>query len=239
MHLTDGVAPSKSRHHHIDGDEDPRGDDSRPPLHPTEPAELQNGFPASLHTLERAAELTGESLERLRKDPAANIDGGAALLADYQQALGAPPSADPADWYGAVARYSGASAEEIAADFADMVYEVIHEGATRMTDTGVEVTLSPSPEVHPSRSWLTRLDLPHLARADAVECPDSICCEWIPALYRRLPEGKYGNHDIADRPHQPDDPVHRHPRHRGAVRQDAQARTGPVGDELALHAALA
>ncbi|MEV0381471.1 peptidoglycan recognition family protein [Nonomuraea sp. NPDC050643] len=200
MHLTDGAVLSGSRHHHIDGDEDPRGDDSRPELHPTEPAGRHNGHPPPPHTLERAAELTGESLERLRKDAAANIDGGAALLADYQQALGAPLSADPAEWYGAVARYSGASAEEIAADFADEVYEVIHEGATRTTDTGAEVTLPPSPDVHPSRSWLTRLNLPHLAVADGVESPDSIACEWIPALYRRLPGGKYGNHDIADRP---------------------------------------
>ncbi|WP_327104502.1 N-acetylmuramoyl-L-alanine amidase [Nonomuraea glycinis] len=200
MHLTDGAGPSRSRHHHLDGYEDPRGDDSRSPHFPIEPEERQNGSPTSLHTLERAAELTGESLEHLRKDPAANIDGGAALLADYQRALGAPPSDDPADWYGAVARYSGASAEEIAANFADEVYEIIHEGATRTTDTGAEVTLPPSPEVHPSRSWLTRLDLPHLTGADAVESPGSVSCEWIPALYRRRPEGKYGNHDIADRP---------------------------------------
>ncbi|MFC4119445.1 N-acetylmuramoyl-L-alanine amidase [Nonomuraea zeae] len=198
MHLTDGPAMSMSRRHHLDGEEDLRGDDSRPPPHPTVPA--HNGFSASLHTLERAAELTGESLERLREDPAANIDGGAALLADYQQALGAPPSADPADWYGAVARYSGASAEEVAAGFADEVYEVIHEGAARMTDTGARVTLPPAPEVHPSRSWLAGLDLPHLARADAVEAPAEICCEWVPAPYKRVPDGKYGNHDIADRP---------------------------------------
>ncbi|MGW3352911.1 N-acetylmuramoyl-L-alanine amidase [Nonomuraea rubra] len=200
MHLTDGAALSTSRHHHLDGDEDPRGDDSRPALRPGEPAARQDGLPASLHTLERAAELTGESAERLRKDPAANIDGGAALLADYQRTLGAPPSADPADWYGAVARYSGATAEETAAGFADEVYEILHEGATRTTDTGTEVTLPPAPEVHPSRSWLARLDLPHLARADAVECPGSLSCEWIPAPYSQLPNGKYGNHDLADRP---------------------------------------
>ncbi|MFI7416395.1 N-acetylmuramoyl-L-alanine amidase [Nonomuraea sp. NPDC049684] len=200
MHLTDGAMLRTSRHHHIDGEEDPRGDDARPVLRPAEPAERPGGLPASLHTLERAAELTGESVERLRKDPAANIDGGAALLADYQRALGAPASADPADWYGAVARYSGATAEEIAANFADEVYEVIHEGATRMTDSGTEVRLPPSPEVSPVRSWLTRLDLPRLAGADAVECPDSLSGEWIPAPYSELPAGKYGNHDIADRP---------------------------------------
>ncbi|RSM98276.1 N-acetylmuramoyl-L-alanine amidase [Nonomuraea sp. WAC 01424] len=200
MHLTDGATLRTSRHHHIDGDEDPRGDDSRPALRPAEPVERRGGLPASLHTLERAAELTGESVERLRKDPAANIDGGAALLADYQRALGAPASADPADWYGAVARYSGATAEEVAANFADEVYEVIHEGATRMTDTGTEVRLPPSPEVYPSRAWLARLNLPRLARADAVECPGSLSCEWIPAPYSQLPNGKYGNHDIADRP---------------------------------------
>ncbi|WP_326639268.1 N-acetylmuramoyl-L-alanine amidase [Nonomuraea fuscirosea] len=179
MHLTDGDAPG--RYHPFDGTG--AGPDG-----------------TSLHTLERAAELTGQSAERLRKDPAANIDGGAALLAEYQRALGAPPSADPADWYGAVARYSGATDEETAAGFADEVYEVIHEGATRMTDTGTEMTLPSSPEVRPSRLWLTRLNLPHLARSEDVECPAGLSCEWIPAPYAELPNGKYGNHDKADRP---------------------------------------
>ncbi|MDF5757089.1 N-acetylmuramoyl-L-alanine amidase [Spongiactinospora sp. TRM90649] len=200
MHLTDGAARGRWRHHHLDDGEDPRGDGSYPPPYPAEPIGRHNDLPGSRHTLERAAELTGESVERLRADPAANIDGGAALLADYQRALGAPPSADPADWYGAVARYSSATNEEIAAKFADGVYEVIRAGATRVTDTGTEVTLPPSPEVYPSRSWLTGLGLSRLDGADAVECPDSIACEWIPALYRRVPEGTYGNYDFADRP---------------------------------------
>jgi hypothetical protein len=39
-----------------------------------------------------------------------------------------------------------------------------------------------------------------LAGADAVECPDSLSCEWIPAPYSRLPDDAYGNHDIGDRP---------------------------------------
>ncbi|MFG1945404.1 N-acetylmuramoyl-L-alanine amidase [Nonomuraea sp. NPDC048826] len=176
MHLTDGAVPGESRHDHPDGS------------------------PASRHTLERAAELTGESLQRLREDPATNIDGGAALLADYQRALGAPASADPADWYGAVARYAGAAAEEIAANFADEVYEVIREGVTRTTDTGAEITLPPAPGVRPSRSWLTGLDLPHLPGTGLVECPAGMAGEWVPALYRRLPEDTYGNFDIADRP---------------------------------------
>ena len=48
------------------------------------------------------------SAERLRRDPAANVAGGAALLAAAQKQLGRPLSSDPADWYGAVARFSGA-----------------------------------------------------------------------------------------------------------------------------------
>src|SRR5688572_5825725 len=106
MHLTDAAAYTGSNHHD-EGEEDARGDDSRPlpPAdHESEPADI----PASLRTMERAAELTGESRERLRADDAANIRGGAALLADYQKSLGAPLSDDPAQWYGAVAKYSGA-----------------------------------------------------------------------------------------------------------------------------------
>ncbi|MEO3874152.1 peptidoglycan recognition family protein [Nonomuraea sp. B12E4] len=197
MHLTDGAALGRSRRHHPDGDGDLRGDGSLPPK---SSMGRRGGRHASQHTLEHAAELTGTSRDRLRKDPAANIAGGAALLADYQRALGAPASADPADWYGAVARYSGASTEEAAAAFADEVYEVIREGVTRVPDNGTKMTLAPSPEVSPTRFWLTRLNLPRLARADAVECPDSIACEWIPAPYQDLGNGKYGNHDLADRP---------------------------------------
>jgi hypothetical protein len=41
----------------------------------------------ALHTLQAAAKLTGASVDTMRTDPAANIRGGAALLASYQEEL--------------------------------------------------------------------------------------------------------------------------------------------------------
>src|SRR5690606_3401971 len=58
-------------------------------------------------TVDEAARLTGISAERLRRDPTANIRGGAALLASYQRV----PSTDPAQWHAAVARYAGSRAD--------------------------------------------------------------------------------------------------------------------------------
>lgn len=57
----------------------------------------------ALHTLQAAAKLTGESPEILRKDPAENIRGGAALLASYAKQITHAMPSDPSQWYGAVA----------------------------------------------------------------------------------------------------------------------------------------
>ncbi len=201
MHLTDAATltarlPAGPPHHH-EG-EDPRGDDSRPARPPRHVRIAPITDPA-MRTIERAAELTGESVATLRTDPEANVHGGAALLADYQKSLGAPMSENPADWYGAVARYSGASNENAAASFADEVYAVMREGADRVTDGGDRVRLAPDARLSPNRRWLARLRL-GTPRADGVECPMTISCEWLPAPYQELGGGGYGNHDRADRP---------------------------------------
>ncbi|GAA3231925.1 N-acetylmuramoyl-L-alanine amidase [Nonomuraea helvata] len=198
MHLTDAAAFATSNHHG-DGAEDARGDESRP-LPAPEPSSAQADIPASLRTMERAAELTGESNERLRTDDAANIRGGAALLADYQKALGAPLSEDPGEWYGAVAKYSGAEESGAAKFFADEVYATIKEGAARTTDDGEKVTLPAVPGLEKIEKWLEKLGLRH-ERTDGVECPASVSCEWIPSAYQQLPPPKdYGHYDLANRP---------------------------------------
>ncbi|MFI0419441.1 N-acetylmuramoyl-L-alanine amidase [Spongiactinospora sp. 9N601] len=198
MHLTDAAALPPAVHHHSSATEDPRGDDARR-------AKVPSGGSApppagdSLRTLERAAELTGLPRDALRADPAANIMGGAALLADHQRRLGAPLSDDPAQWYGAVARYSGAADEGAARAFADEVYTVIRQGAARTTDDGHAVRLTPLPGLSPLRDRLDRLGLRE-PRPGEVECPRTISCEWIPAPYQELPGGDHGNHDKARRP---------------------------------------
>ncbi|HEX5598920.1 MAG TPA: N-acetylmuramoyl-L-alanine amidase, partial [Micromonosporaceae bacterium] len=186
MHLTDAeYVSSLAPFGHHDGDEDPRGDESRP-LQPVEEAAPAPPAAAALQTLDTVATLTGTSEEALRSNPVANIRGGAALLAAYQKELSAPTGtgSDPAAWYGAVARYSGAETVDAAAAFANEVFSVIAEGASRVTDDGHQVTL-PAAEVTPQRSWLDKLGLARTERPDGVECPVDISCEWIPAPYQQ------------------------------------------------------
>jgi hypothetical protein len=134
--------------------------------------------------LRRAAALTGLPAARLRTDPAANIRGGAALLASYQPY----PSTDPADWHRAVARYSGSGDPSAARAFADEVFAVIREGAARRTDDGFPVLLAPVP-------GLAAPPAPPLRLARAPECPATLSCEWMPAAFKRTGPGDYGNHD--------------------------------------------
>jgi hypothetical protein len=160
-------------------------------------------------TLSIAAGLIGLTPDRLRADPAANIRGGAALLARYQGELDAPrgSGSDLAGWYGAVARYSGASDLDGARSFADDVYAVLASGARRMTDDGHQVRLAAAP-ASPDRSQLDRLEftasgVPAGGTAGA-ECPAGVSCSWIPAPYRALgagtDPGRYGTFDVHDRP---------------------------------------
>lgn len=202
MHLTDARTALAERPHHSHGDEDPRGDDSRARkrAHARLPATTE--LPARLRTLERAARLTGLPAERLRRDPASNIRGGAALLAEEQRRLGLR-SADPARWYGAVARYSGADDARTAAGFADDVYDVLRQGRSRTTGSGQAVTLPAAPGLTPDRAQLGRLGLRSAAApADGsrLECPRTVSCVSVPAPYEEFGDGDYGNHDKADRP---------------------------------------
>ncbi|HEV2781438.1 MAG TPA: N-acetylmuramoyl-L-alanine amidase [Actinophytocola sp.] len=187
MHLTD-VAAAPPGGHHDDGTEDPRGDTARPELHPQAPP-IDTSAPA-LRTAELAARLTNVDIATLRADPAQNIRGGAALLAHYQRELGGT-GADPVDWYGAVAKYSGATESTAASAFADEVLAVIRSGAEQVTDDGQHVRLAARPD----------LDAPSRATNDPeTECPPGLGCEWIPAPYADLGGGDYGNHDLGNRP---------------------------------------
>ncbi|MFJ8145683.1 N-acetylmuramoyl-L-alanine amidase [Streptomyces sp. NPDC096048] len=199
LHLTDARTALAGASHHSEGTEDPRGDDARAPLHPTATATPPADLPARLTTLPKAAELTGLSPDELREDPAANVSGGAALLAAAQRELGEPLSTDPADWYGAVARFSGAEDSATAAAYANDVYEVIRAGEHRTTDAGQRVTLAARPDVAPDVSRLAGAGL-RTASAAGTECPKTVSCEWIPAPYEEFGDGDYGNHDLGNRP---------------------------------------
>ncbi|MDT0270129.1 N-acetylmuramoyl-L-alanine amidase [Streptomyces sp. DSM 44915] len=209
LHLTDvATALAESADgagHHAVGAEDPRGDHARPlprdrpaasDPHQARPAA---GLAAEPGTLPLAAELTGLPPDELRAEAAANVRGGAALLAHAQRELGAPASTDPADWYGAVAAYPRADTRDAAEGFADEVYRVIAEGPSRTTAEGQRMALPPA-DITPDTATAEPLDLPDPARDPAVECPRRISCAWLPAPYEELPDGGYGNHDRADRP---------------------------------------
>ncbi len=200
MHLTDArTALAGATPHHSDGSEDPRGDSARPPLLPTAKLPGTSAIPARLRTLPKAAELTGLSAKRLRTDPAANVAGGAALLAAAQKELGEPLSSDPADWYGAVARFSGADDTATAAAYANDVYDVLRTGQERHTDAGELVALSAQPGLSPDTAQLRQAGLRTL-RAGETECPPTVACEWIPAPYEKFGDDDYGNHDLGERP---------------------------------------
>lgn len=197
MHLTDVeyVTAGEEGHHH-DG-EDARGDQRRP-MTPEAEAPSAPLSEAALQSISAAAQLTGHSVETLRADSAANIEGGAALLADLQANFG-EPGEDPADWYGAVAGYSGASDAGSAAAFADEVYALINSGATAQTDDGVVELVATA--VEPAVEQLSEAGLRKPGDGDT-DCPAQLGCEWIPAPYEQYgeTEEEYGNHDKANRP---------------------------------------
>ncbi len=201
LHLTDArtALAGASHSHHDAGTEDPRGDDARAALHPTAKSATPAALPARLTTLPKAAELTGLSPQALRTDPAANVSGGAALLAAAQRDLGEPLSTDPADWYAAVARFSGAEDTATAAAYANDVFDVIRAGGRRTTDAGQRVALTARPEVAPDTSQLRGAGL-GAASATGTECPRTVSCEWVPAPYEEFGDGDYGNHDLGNRP---------------------------------------
>jgi N-acetyl-anhydromuramyl-L-alanine amidase AmpD len=151
-------------------------------------------------TLERAAALLGLNPARLATDPAQNIRGGAALLAQYARSTGAAP-AHLGDWYGAVAAYSGAGEALPALDFADVVFATIRQGAARTTSTGQRVTLA-AQAVAPNRDTARGLALRQSPPA-APECPADLDCLFVPSTH--LPNSAtdptdYGNFDFASRP---------------------------------------
>ncbi|MFI2427269.1 N-acetylmuramoyl-L-alanine amidase [Streptomyces sp. NPDC018955] len=199
MHLTDARTALAASDHHSFGTEDPRGDEARPPKRPGTRAARTGELPDRLTTLPEAARLTGLGPERLREDPAANVAGGAALLAEAQRRLGGPRSDDPADWYAAVALFSGAEDTASAAAYANDVYEVIRAGEERVTDAGQRVALAARPDLAPDTAALERAGL-RTASAVGTECPRTVSCEWIPAPYEEFGDGDYGNHDLGNRP---------------------------------------
>nr|WSX19210.1 N-acetylmuramoyl-L-alanine amidase [Streptomyces tubercidicus] len=209
MHLTDARTALTRTPEFSEGDEDARGDGSRArkrvPSGAARRAALPTELPARLLTLPTAAKLTGIPAAKLRTDPAANVLGGAALLAAEQRKLGVAAGSDPARWYAAVARYGGQDSARSGKAFADEVYAVLRQGQARRTDTGQRVTLAAVPGLAPDAAQQKRLSASATKSSEAragrkPECPHHVACESVPAPYEEFGDGDYGNHDKADRP---------------------------------------
>jgi N-acetyl-anhydromuramyl-L-alanine amidase AmpD len=81
------------------------------------------------HSLLNAAALLGVDSRALRENPAENIRGAAALLADIARRMKLPVTPDhPAGWAPAIAAYSGIPQPDIAADYALSVFQVLVDG---------------------------------------------------------------------------------------------------------------
>jgi N-acetyl-anhydromuramyl-L-alanine amidase AmpD len=184
MHLTDVASLAQA---------DAKGEDIETP---TPSAEND----PSVNTLQAAADLLGLSPEALKQDPAQNIRGGAALLAQYaRETVGTTPT-NEADWYGAVVKYSGSQEAVVALGYADDVYATIKQGNSRTTSEGQQVTVA-AKDVEPNTSTASSLYLRNTKYTGA-DCPNGVACRIIPAAYTqnnpRNPSD-YGNYDLADR----------------------------------------
>ena len=157
--------------------------------------------PPAFHTADRAARLTGLSVQQVKTDADANICGGAALLASYQRGLGRPTGVggEVAGWYGAIRVFSQSASPIDSATFARRVLTVIKSGEARTTNDGQRVRLAPLP-------GLQIPALPVQSNLAPVDCPPDLGCEWVPApydWYGRPDPSAYGNHDLANRPDGP------------------------------------
>lgn len=146
---------------------------------------------ASLHTLQKAAKLTGLSVHQLKTNTAANIQGGAALLRFYQKSLGKSLTANLNSWYAAVAKYSQSDSKAAANYFAENVYQILKDGESQNG-----ITIAPQKVVH-----LKDQSINSDSTASSTDGPSGLPIEWIPALYKEFDDqGDYGNYDLADRP---------------------------------------
>ena len=155
---------------------------------------------AGARSLSAAAAAIGAPSSQLKTNASQNIRAGAALLARYaRDTVGGTP-ADAAEWYGAVAKFSGSDEASVALGFANDVFAIINAGASRTTSTGETVMFAAS-TVSPDTSTagsLVLLDRKHTT----FDCPSGVRCRFIPAAYHQddpKDPSNYGDFDLARR----------------------------------------
>jgi hypothetical protein len=129
-------------------------------------------------TLELAAELTSESTDALKKDSAANIRGGAAVLRSLADKAGMTDAARDriAAWYPVVARYGGAKDDAVARLYADAVYAALADGMQVRTPAGEPVVVKPYPAA-PERGRYAKVRDDGVS-TQGMDYPNS---RWVPA----------------------------------------------------------
>lgn len=165
----------------------------------------------SQHTLATAVKLLNNlpsspfevTADELKTDPYQNIRGGAALLQQYEiQTAGVGSRENEADWYGAVAKYSGNKDLAPARAFADQVFAIMGRGAERATASGDVVRLDPK-NVLPNQSTLAVFTIAKQKATFTPDCPPVLQCTAAPALYQlrdTTDPTDMGNYALADRP---------------------------------------
>ncbi|MFE9866580.1 peptidoglycan-binding protein [Streptomyces sp. NPDC005506] len=123
-------------------------------------------------SLEKAAAITGEPLSRLRRDTAANILGGAAVLRSYADRLGLDgDERDDIDaWYPAVAQYSGTTGRA-AARYADTVYAFLTHGFAATVPGGEQISVTARP-VAPDKGTRSATVAPEKRTRSATVAPE-------------------------------------------------------------------
>ncbi len=183
------------------------------PIHLVDPSAVDGrGDPARTgprrsSTLQQGARLIGATAAAVRTDSRTNIRAGAALLASYARQLGnGRLPATTEGWYGAVARFSGATDQLVAQEFADDVFAALRTGAARSTSDGQTLRLAAQPAVRSEPAQLAGLGLKPKAAMPAVECPTRLDCRYIPAAYAQndpADASDYGNYDMTNRATRP------------------------------------
>ncbi|HEX8035023.1 MAG TPA: peptidoglycan recognition family protein, partial [Ktedonobacterales bacterium] len=118
-------------------------------------------------TVTQAAADLGVSASQVETDPATNILGAAAVLADNSKATNngvKPTSSDVNDWYGAVAKYVGVQYYQPAKAFANNVFGVVQHGASGVASDGESLTIH-GQSVQPNTSQIDVLNLSHLTNS--------------------------------------------------------------------------
>ncbi len=145
-------------------------------------------------TVTQAATDLGVSASQVETDPATNILGAAAVLADNAKATNngsKPASSDVKDWYGAVAKYVGIQYDQPTQEFANKVFGVVQHGASGAASDGESLSIQ-GQDVQPNTSQIDVLNLSHLTNSPS-DYPGG---SWTPAGGKHYSAANRPNKDL-------------------------------------------